>query len=75
MTNEQITYLIAGVSGTAALAAFVVFVMVPAWASYTRAWERVAAALLSVYVLLAFIGVGAAGGLAIVWFWDRISPS
>jgi hypothetical protein len=31
-----------------------------------------AAAVLSLYVLAAFVGLGVAGGAAIVWFWDRI---
>ena len=31
-----------------------------------------AAAVLSLYVLAAFVGLGAAGGALIVWFWDRI---
>ena len=38
----------------------------------SRVWERLAAAFLSLYVLAAFVGVGVAGGAAIIWFWDRI---
>ena len=74
MTNEQVTYLVAGACILVSLGAYVSLILVPAWTSYSRVWERVAAAFLSLYVLLAFIGVGAAGGLGIAWFWDRISP-
>ena len=74
MTNEQVTYLVAGACILISLGAYVSLILVPAWTSYSRTWERVAAAFLSLYVLLAFIGVGAAGGLGIAWFWDRISP-
>ena len=74
MTNEQVTYLVAGACILISLGAYVSLILVPAWTSYSRTWERVAAAFLSLYVLFAFIGVGAAGGLGIAWFWDRISP-
>lgn len=72
MSNEAITYLVAGCTGVFGLAAYVGLILVPAVTSYSRAWERACAAFLSLYVLAAFLGVGAAGGAAIVWFWDRI---
>jgi hypothetical protein len=73
VSNQSITYLVASVCGVFGLAAYAGFILVPAWNAYSRLWERVAAAFLSLYALVAFIGLGAAGGLAIVWFWDRIS--
>ena len=36
-----------------------------------QAWERFAAAFLSLYVLAAMVGVGLLGGAAVVWFYDR----
>ena len=73
MSNEEITYLVAGGCGLLVLATYVVLVAVPAWQSYGRVWERVAATFLSLYVLLTFVGLGAAGGLGVAWFWDRIT--
>lgn len=73
MTNMQLTYLVTGGCGLGMLAVFVWLVVIPAWTSYGRAWERVAATFLSLYVLLALVGLGTAGGLGIVWFWDRIN--
>ena len=73
MSNESITYLVAAVCGVFGLAAYAGLILVPAWNAYTRLWERVAAAFLSLYVLLAFVGLGVVGGAAIVWFWDRIT--
>lgn len=73
MSNESITYLVAATCGVFALAAYAGFILVPAWNAYTRLWERVAAAFLSLYVLLAFVGLGVVGGAAVVWFWDRIT--
>jgi O-antigen ligase len=72
MSNEAITYLVAACAGVFGLAAYVGLILVPAWTAYSRVWERLAAAFLSMYVLVAFVGVGAGGGAAIVWFWDRI---
>jgi hypothetical protein len=73
VSNQSITYLVAAVCGVFGIAAYAGFILVPAWNAYNRVWERVAAAFLSLYALLAFVGLGAAGGLAVVWFWDRIT--
>jgi hypothetical protein len=72
VSNETVTYVVAACCGVFALAAYVAFIFLPAWTAYSRIWERLAAAVLSLFVLAAFLGVGAAGGGAIVWFWDRI---
>lgn len=73
MTNESITYLVAASCGVFAIAAYVAFILAPAWTAYSRTWERLAAAFLSLYALAAFLGIGAVGGLAVIWFWDRIT--
>jgi hypothetical protein len=72
MSNVAITYLVAAVSGVLGVAAFAGWVLVPAWASYSRPWQRAAATVMSLYVLAAMLGLGLLGGAAIVWFWDRI---
>jgi hypothetical protein len=72
VSNLTVTYLVAACCGVFALAAYVAFILVPAWTAYSRIWQRMAAAVLSLYVLAAFAAVGVAGGAAIVWFWDRI---
>lgn len=72
MSNTEITYLVGACCTVFALAAYAAFILVPAWTAYTRVWQRMAAAVLSLYVLAAFVAVGVAGGAAIVWFWDTI---
>jgi hypothetical protein len=72
MTNEQVIYTVAIGSAALGLIAYIAFILVPAWTAYSRIWERVAASFLTLYVLAGFIILGAAGGAAIVWFWDRI---
>jgi len=73
MSNETIIYVVAISCGVLALAAYVAFILVPAWSAYSRLWERVAASFLTLYVLAGFAILGAAGGAAIIWFWDRIA--
>ncbi|HEY2766739.1 MAG TPA: hypothetical protein VGI76_00690 [Solirubrobacteraceae bacterium] len=69
MSDTAITYLIAACAGVFSLALFVGLILVPALSSYSRAWERVAASVLSLYVLAVFVGVGVAAGLAVVYYW------
>ena len=73
MSNAAVTILIAGTCGVLALVVFVWFIVVPVWNAYSSGWERAAAAFLSFYVLLALILIGAAGGAAIAYYWDRIA--
>ena len=73
MSNTEVTIVIAGTCGAPALVAFVWFIAWPAWNAYSSGWERAAAAFLSLYVLAALILLGAAGGAAIAYYWDRIA--
>lgn len=72
MTNTSITYLVAACAGVFSLAAFTAFVVVPAWGSYSRTWERLAAMFLSLYVMLAMAGAGVAAGALVIANWDRV---
>jgi hypothetical protein len=72
MSNTSVTYLVAAFSGVFGLAAYVAFILVPAWTAYSRIWERCAAVFLTFYVVAACLGLGLVGGGAVVWFWDRI---
>ena len=49
---------------------YVAFILGPAWSSYGRLWERLAAAVLSVYILVTLIGIGLAIGAGIVLSYD-----
>lgn len=72
MSNTSITYLVAAVAGVFSFAAYVGLVLVPAWQSFSRVWQRVAAAFLSLYVLAALVGIGVLAGAAVIYFWDQI---
>lgn len=72
MSNTEITYLVGVCLGVFGLAAFGFFVLVPAVTAYRRPLERVAAAILSLYVLAALVGIGVAIGAVIVLEWPRL---
>lgn len=63
------TYLVAVCAGVFGLALYVGLILVPAWGSYSRVWERLAATVLSLYVLAVLVGTGVLGALAFVYFW------
>lgn len=69
MSTTDVTYLLAACAGVFSLALFVGLILAPAWSAYSRAWERVAAGILSLYVLAVLVGIGVAAGLAVVYFW------
>jgi len=60
-------------TGVVAAVAYAMFIVVPAWGSYGRVWERVAASFLTLFILATMIGLGTALGGAIVWFYDQYS--
>ena len=73
MSNETIIYCVAGASIAVALGAWIGLLVVPAWQSYTRIWERLAASFLTLYVLATLLVLGALGGAAIAYYWDQIA--
>jgi hypothetical protein len=72
MSNQTITYLVGACLGVFGLAVFCALVLVPAVSSYRRPLERVAAVILSLYVLAALVGVGVLVGALIVFEWPRV---
>lgn len=73
MSNESIIYLVAACSGVFGLAAYIGLIVVPAWTSYSRVWERLAATFLTFYVLAAFVLVGVGAGATIAYFWGELT--
>ncbi len=71
MSNQTITYLVGACLGVFGLAAFCALVIVPAVTAYRRPVERVAAVILSLYVLAALLGIGVLVGALVVFEWPR----
>jgi hypothetical protein len=69
MSTTTITDLVAVCAGVFGLALYVGLILVPAWGSYSRMWERLAATFLSIYVLAVLVGAGVLGALLAVYLW------
>ena len=69
MSRTAINDLVAVCAGVFGLALYAGLILTPAWTAYSRLWERVAASILSLYVLAVFVGIGVAGALAAVYYW------
>jgi hypothetical protein len=64
VTSESIA--IGGAAAACAMA-WAVFILAPAWTSYGRLWERVAASFLPLFLLATLLGIGVVVGLVVVW--------
>ncbi len=69
MSRTTINYLVGGSAVVFGLALYAGLILAPAWSSYSRLWERLAASVLTLYVLALLVGIGVAGALAAVYFW------
>lgn len=72
MSNQTWTYIAVGSATGVSLIAWVALVLVPAWTSFSRVWERLVATVLSLYVLAAFVGAGLLLGGAFLWYFDEL---
>jgi hypothetical protein len=68
MSRTTINELAIGGAGVFGLVLYAGLILAPAWTSYTRLWERIAAGILSLYVLALLVGIGVAAALAVVYY-------
>ena len=59
-----------GLAGLIVAICWAVFIVAPAWASYGRVWERIAASFLTLFILASLLMVGVLLGAAMVWTYD-----
>jgi hypothetical protein len=64
-TTTQIAEIAAALGAGVVLIAYFALIAWPAWNAYGRAWERVSAMFLALYVLVAMLAIGAGIGLAV----------
>ncbi|MDQ6822788.1 MAG: hypothetical protein M3076_21055 [Actinomycetota bacterium] len=72
MSNQAVTYLVGACLGVFGIAVFLGLVVIPAVTAYRRPLERVAAVVLSLYVLAALVGIGVVLGALVVVEWPRV---
>ncbi len=73
MGSVSTEVLIFGGAGLISLLAFGGLILAPAIGSFSRVWEKLTAAALSLVVLVALVGIGIGIGIGIVYYWDEIS--
>jgi len=61
--------------GVVVLVAYVGLVLIPAWRSYSRIWQRLAAAFLSIYILAGCLAIGLVGAYGVVTAWSELKIS
>ncbi len=71
LENLSPTDFAIGGAGVVVVIAYVVFLVLPAWASYGRWWEKIAASFLTLFMLATLLVLGGSLGLALVWSYDR----
>jgi len=69
MSRSTINDLAVVCAGVFGLALYAGLILVPAWTSYSRMWERVAASILSLYVFAVLVGIGVGAALLAVYYW------
>ena len=69
MSRSTINDLAVVCAGVFGLALYAGLILVPAWTSYSRTWERVAAGILSLYVFAVLVGIGVGAALLAVYYW------
>jgi hypothetical protein len=69
VTSLTPTQISLGIASAVTLVGYAVFILVPAWASYGRLWERIAASFLSLFILAALVGIGIGLGAGVVYLY------
>jgi hypothetical protein len=52
------------------IACYATLILAPAWRCYGRLWERLAASVMTLFILATVLGIGTALGFAVVWTYD-----
>jgi hypothetical protein len=49
---------------------YAALILVPTWRCYGRLWERLAASVMTLFIMATVLGIGVVVGLAVVWTYD-----
>lgn len=66
-------YTLFGAAGIVSLAAYIGLILTPALSSFGRLWEKIAAFLLSLFILVTFVMIGLAIGALVVRYYNEIT--
>jgi hypothetical protein len=65
------TEIAIALAGGVVVACHIFLILLPALRCYGRLWEKVAASVMTLFILATLLGAGAAIGLAVVWTYDQ----
>jgi hypothetical protein len=71
LSQLSATEIALGGGGIVTLIAYVSLIVVPAWTSYGRWWERIGAAFMTLFILATLVGLGLGIGFAIFWTYSQ----
>lgn len=71
--DVTVTQIAIAAGAVVSLAGYAAYILRPAWASYGRTWEKLAASVLTLFILATLVGVGALIGLAIFWAYVELA--
>ena len=72
MSNQTWTQIVVIAAAGLSVIVWAALVLVPAWTSFSKLWERLVAVVWSVYVLADFALAGALIGGAFLWYFDEL---
>ena len=72
MSKQTIIYLVLALAGVGSISLWIGLIATPVLAAYARVWEKLAAAVLSIYVLASFVVIGGAVAALIVWNYAEL---
>ena len=72
MDSHTVTYIILAAAGDRSASRSSRLILGAGLDRVRAHWERLAAAVLSVFVLAAFVGTGIAGLVILLYYWDQI---
>jgi len=70
MSSIEIALLLGGL---VVLAGYGGLILAPAWNSYGRVWEKLAASFLSLFMLVTLVALGVAVGLVVFWSYAGLA--
>jgi len=71
LSELSTTEIALGAGGIVAVIAWIVLIVIPAWCSYGRWWERIAASFMTIFILVTLLGVGVGIGALVVYSYDQ----
>jgi len=71
LSDLSVTEIALGSGAIVVAIAYVALIVIPAWTSYGRWWERVMAVFMTIFILATLLGIGVGIGAVVFWTYDQ----